>query len=274
MEHHDVICGIIMPISGTDDYPEDHWKDVIKIISETVNSITEYSFSVKPVWHEEYVNIIQKSIVNNIYQADIIICDVSSMNPNVLFELGLRLAFDKPVIIMIDNNTKLNFDTGIIEHLIYDSDMNYFSIKSLRFNLKTKILATLKEVYSNENYSPFLSNFGTFHTSSLHSEDIDSADQLVDMLSNIQNELTFLRRKYSIHSSLLKVDPEYVEYLIDKAINMWCNKHVITDSSDLINDVDFIKWVECEINSSRYFDSPDEFTDALNVVLSRHKGGA
>ncbi|WP_353118770.1 hypothetical protein [Myroides odoratus] len=55
--------------------------------------------------------------MNNIYNDEIVVCDVSSKNPNVMFELGLRLAFDKPTIIIKDEKTGYSFDTGVIEHL-------------------------------------------------------------------------------------------------------------------------------------------------------------
>lgn len=272
MQTHEIICGIIMPISGTDSYSADHWANVKTILMETVSSIQEYKFIVKPVWQDDVVNIIQKSIINNIYQADIVVCDVSSMNPNVMFELGLRLAFDKPTIIIIDNDTKFIFDTGIIEHLVYDRDLNWLSIKKLQKEIQTKIIATLKEKEINKDYSPFLNNFGTFHTSSLHSKDIDSADQLVDMLSDIQNDLTLLRRKHSINASLLRVDSEYIEFLFRKAINFWCQRNKTKADPVLLNDPKFVKWIDGEISASKFFDTPDEFRDTLSVVLSKHNG--
>jgi len=41
-----------------------------------------------------------------------IVCDISGRNPNVMFELGLRLAFDKPAIIIKDEITPYSFDTS------------------------------------------------------------------------------------------------------------------------------------------------------------------
>jgi hypothetical protein len=34
-----------------------------------------------------------------------------------MFELGMRLAFDKPTVIIKDDKTDYMFDTGIIEHV-------------------------------------------------------------------------------------------------------------------------------------------------------------
>lgn len=41
-----------------------------------------------------------------------------------MFELGMRLTFDKPTIIIKDNTTDFIFDTGPIEHLQYPKDLN------------------------------------------------------------------------------------------------------------------------------------------------------
>ena len=109
-------CGIIMPISKSPDgkYSEIHWTKV-KTIIETI--ISNSGLISLPVWEDEKTQeTIHSKIINNIFQIPIIICDVSSNNPNVLFELGLRFAFNKPVLIIVDNKTKINFDINGIEH--------------------------------------------------------------------------------------------------------------------------------------------------------------
>src|SRR5687768_15211124 len=102
-------CGIIMPISGNDSYSAAHWADVKFLLSEV---ITTAGFEPSLVSDADEVGIIQNRIVSNIYNNPIVICDVSSKNPNVMFELGLRLAFDKATIIIKDNVTSYNFDTS------------------------------------------------------------------------------------------------------------------------------------------------------------------
>ncbi|MEY7102930.1 hypothetical protein AB9B90_27450, partial [Klebsiella pneumoniae] len=88
------VCGIIMPIADTDGYPKGHWQDVYAILSEAANAA---GFKPNLVSFDSDVGVIQKRIVQNIYSNPIIICDISSRNPNVMLELGMRLAFDKPV---------------------------------------------------------------------------------------------------------------------------------------------------------------------------------
>ncbi|MHB6943589.1 hypothetical protein ACYCG4_23710, partial [Klebsiella pneumoniae] len=83
-----------------------------------------------------------------------IICDVSSRNPNVMFELGMRIAFDKPVVIIKDNATQYCFDSGTIEHLEYPKDMRYSEIEKFKALLKQKIENTIDHHKSNPEASP------------------------------------------------------------------------------------------------------------------------
>lgn len=83
-----------MPISSLDGCTAEHWVEVKSIICEAIGAVAEPQFSVKLVSDADDVGVIQKRIVQNIYSSDIIVCDVSGKNPNVMFELGMRLAFD------------------------------------------------------------------------------------------------------------------------------------------------------------------------------------
>ncbi len=92
----EIICGLVMPISAIDGCDESHWKEVEEIVHETVK---HSDFVIKFVSDADDVGIIQKRIIQNLYNNPIVVCDVSGKNPNVMFDLGLRLAFDKPTII-------------------------------------------------------------------------------------------------------------------------------------------------------------------------------
>ncbi|VVD91649.1 hypothetical protein PHO31112_01652 [Pandoraea horticolens] len=90
-----------MPISNTDPYPNGHWADVKAIITQAVQQIADYEpFTVDLVSSSDSGGVIQKQILHQLYSSDIVICDVSSKNPNVMLELGIRLAFDKPVVLI------------------------------------------------------------------------------------------------------------------------------------------------------------------------------
>ena len=89
-----------MPISGNDQYLAEHRLRVKSILYYVVR---DCRFSPSLVSDANAVEIIHNRIVINVYNNPIVICDVSSKNPNVLFELGLRLAFDKATIVVKDD---------------------------------------------------------------------------------------------------------------------------------------------------------------------------
>jgi hypothetical protein len=55
-------------------------------------------------------DIIQSTIINDLLDADLVIADLTEHNPNVMFELGVRIAQDKPVVLMKAEGTGPLFD--------------------------------------------------------------------------------------------------------------------------------------------------------------------
>ncbi len=55
-------------------------------------------------------DVIQATIINELLSADLVIADLTDHNPNVLFELGMRMAFDKPVALIRAEGTGPIFD--------------------------------------------------------------------------------------------------------------------------------------------------------------------
>src|SRR5262245_51569427 len=109
-------CGLVMPISAIDGLPKEHWIEVLAILSDSIETA---GFVPNLVRNADEVGVIQKRIIQNLYDNPIAVVDVSAKNPNVMFELGMRLAFDKPTIIVKDDKTAYSFDTAPIEHLPY-----------------------------------------------------------------------------------------------------------------------------------------------------------
>ncbi|MGA8027696.1 MAG: hypothetical protein WB992_11165 [Bryobacteraceae bacterium] len=167
-------CGIVMPVSALDGVPAEHWTDVQAIIKETVHMIEEPKFTARLVSDSDEIGVIQKRIVQSLYNSNIIVCDVSGKNPNVMFELGLRLAFDKPTLIVKDDKTDYSFDTGIIEHIPYPRDLRFSRIIEFKRRLAEKIVTTYKASQSDPGHSPFLKNFGQFKVASLNETEVSA----------------------------------------------------------------------------------------------------
>lgn len=185
-EKENPTCGIIMPISEIDGCDPSHWTDVHEILKD---AIKKASYDPKIVSMSSESGLIQKRIVQNLYENPIVVCDVSGKNPNVMFELGMRLAFDKPTIIVKDDKTSYTFDTGQIEHIEYPRDLRFAEILKFKAILSAKIEATTKAAKSDENYTTFLKHFGTFTVAKIDEKEVSGQEFLLEEIKSIQHML-------------------------------------------------------------------------------------
>lgn len=118
-------CFIIMPITTPTQWIEtyggdtDHFKHVLDQMFVPAIKATGLD-PITPV--AEGADLIHGRIIENLEKADLVFCDMSTLNPNVFFELGIRTALNKPVCLVKDDMTpKPPFDTGIINHHPYES---------------------------------------------------------------------------------------------------------------------------------------------------------
>jgi len=86
---------------------------------------------------------IHAEIMNRLVTANLVLCDISCVNPNVFFELGIRTALNKPVAIVKDHmTTHVPFDTAVIAYLEYNSSPEMWSSDQSLGKLVNHIKAT------------------------------------------------------------------------------------------------------------------------------------
>lgn len=176
-----------MPIADTEGYPSGHWLDVREIIYQAVR---QAGFEPNLVSFDIGVSTIHKTIVQNLYFNDIVVCDISSRNANVMFELGMRLAFDKPTVIIKDDNTPYSFDIAGIEHLNYPHDLRYKNIEKFKENLASKIKNTISAFNKDpDNFSVFLKHFGDFTVPKLEQKEVGFQEVILDEIKELKNQL-------------------------------------------------------------------------------------
>lgn len=180
------ICGVVMPISSMDGCTESHWADVLEILTE---AIEDAGFEANLVSNADDVGIIHKRIIQNLYDNPVVVCDVSGKNPNVMFELGLRLAFDKPTVIVKDEKTSYSFDTSAIEHLEYPRDLRFSRIVEFKQKLKDKIVATHARATGDPTYTTFLKHFGEFTVAKLEKKEVPGQQFIIEELRALRSSM-------------------------------------------------------------------------------------
>ena len=179
-ENGKAICGIVRPIAGFAEYSAKHWTDVAAIVDEAVE---QSGMQARLVSEDVASSIIHARILKNLYSNSIVIADISGKNPNVMLELGIRLAFDKPVIVIKDDVTDYSFDTSPIEHVGYPKSLHYSSILEFKDNICKKIIAINK---NGGQDSSFLKQFGPIKIAQIDEEKVPAFEVLSDDIRELK----------------------------------------------------------------------------------------
>jgi len=189
------ICGIIMPISGTDRCDESHWATVRTCIER---AIIKAEFTPQAVWENSQFEMIQSKIIHNLYEFPMAICDLSERNPNVMFELGMRLAFDKPTILIKDKETPSCFDIQGIKYVEYASHLKILEMEEFVDRLSDEIQERHKAHKGKKG--SFLKSLGPIKVAKLATEEVDAATIDRDEWDNLRSDVSALVRRGSIPS--------------------------------------------------------------------------
>lgn len=140
----DKTCFVIMPISDADPYPVGHFKRVYEYLIKP--ACLKAGFN--PLRADDILttNYIALDVIKRIINSDMAICDMSSRNPNVFYELGIRQSFNLPVTLIRDSSTNRVFDIQGFRDIEYDKDLRIDSVE-LAVN---QISETLKNTYQSK----------------------------------------------------------------------------------------------------------------------------
>ncbi len=147
----EITVGIVRPISPVGTYTFEHWNNIQKVIEGALSSDEQYDFKVSLVSDGDKAEVIQNTIIRNLYHSDVVVCDLSSQNPNVFFELGVRMTFRKPCILIVDSNTKAPFDVSSIKYLKYPKTLHKYELeRELEIPLRKMVIASYEQYKSDK----------------------------------------------------------------------------------------------------------------------------
>lgn len=136
------MCFVVMPITDPDGYVKGHFKHVYEDIVQP--SCIKAGF--KPFRADEVKqsNLIHLDILQKLLEAPMAVCDLSNRNPNVLFELALRQAFDKPVTLVQEVGTPQIFDISPLRYTEYRKERIYHEVLEDQKSITSAIEETFK----------------------------------------------------------------------------------------------------------------------------------
>lgn len=113
------VCFVITPIG---DNNSDIRRHIDGIIDQAIVPALGGKYDIE-VAHRKYeIGSINDRVVKSVYEADLVIANLTNTNPNVMYELAIRYSFGKPAIVIAEDGTKLPFDVIDENTIFYVND--------------------------------------------------------------------------------------------------------------------------------------------------------
>ncbi|MHA0920573.1 hypothetical protein [Enterobacter cloacae] len=178
-------CFIIMPIADHADYPTGHFQRV-------------YDYLIKPACDKAGLeayraddnkasDMIMLDILQQLVECDMAICDISSRNANVFFELGLRQAFNKKTILITDGLQNAPFDISGLRHVTYSPTLRVDTVAKEVPEI-TNMLIDTENLPDNKVNS--IVNLLQIKPAKVETKDLSPLDTVIfDMFSQLKEQI-------------------------------------------------------------------------------------
>jgi hypothetical protein len=186
-------CFIIMPIADPDGYDKGYFKKVYEDLFKV--ACDKSGFHAIRADEVQQTNLIHLDILQKLIDSPMAICDLSNRNPNVLFELGLRQAFDKPTVLVQECGTPKIFDISPLRYTEYRKELKYREVLEDQESIAEALKATKKATDNGEGINSIINLLSLSSPASLKDvTDNDSAKMLQIVMSEMNELRTDFRR--------------------------------------------------------------------------------
>ena len=148
-------CFVIMPFrERTDRYAQGFFDEVLRSLIAPAGRKAGFTVATA---NRQGTEVIHSTIINDLLDADLVVADLTEHNPNVLFELGMRMAHDKPVALIRAKGTGPVFDVdNMLRVYEYDPNLWASTVERDQPKLKEHIEATWKNRDKQDTYLKLL----------------------------------------------------------------------------------------------------------------------
>ena len=237
-------CFVIMPIGELATYPPNHFRHIYEDLFSP--AIEEAGFIPKRADDYKSSSLIHVNVIREIIEAPMAICDLSTRNPNVLFELGIRQAFDLPVVLVQEVNTPRIFDISVINTIDYRRELIYREVLEDRIKIRNTIAAT-KDAKGTVNSLIKLLNIEKANNKSM--DELEPNDEIKFMLHTIMKNMENMKNNYFI-DDLKKTECQNIKYTYFRP------------EKKIDEMVEISQWVK-----ERFKNEAELFFDELSVVI-------
>jgi len=231
-------CFVIMPIADPEGYDKGHFERVYKDIF--IPAIQSAGFIPRRADEEKGTNLIHIEILRKLVECPLVICDLSSRNPNVLFELGIRQAFDKPVILVQEVGTPRIFDISSIRCVDYCKERIYHKVIEDQKNICDALLKTAQEWEKGTSVNSIVKLLSITKPASLPDS---SETQLDPMMQVILAELSQIKEE--VRNTHIPRSSNERDFMLDSNLKEYNNYEVLMHDmlklgvadQDIVNEI-------------------------------------
>lgn len=181
-------CFVIMPIADHPDYPTGHFN---RVYNHLIKPACEMAgFKTLRADDAKASHMIMFDILKKIVECDMAICDLSSKNANVFYELGLRQAFNRKTILITDSITKTPFDITGFRYVKYSESLRVDTVQSDTLEINAMLQETDSAADDDINS---IVNLLRIQPATVNKIELNSHESILfDLIKNLDNKISRL----------------------------------------------------------------------------------
>lgn len=191
-------CFIVTPIGNDDSSIRRSTDGLIDAVLTPV--LKELKFSIEVAHRINQSGNINKQVITRLVEYELVIANLTGLNPNVMYELAVRHAAKLPVVALAEKGTKLPFDIYAERTLTYVNDMA--GVEILKTQLKKHIVTALEDEPDNPIYDAMKDSI---MKKIAYDKSTDTEKYILEGLEDLRSEIRAIR-SYSD----TKNDNEYI----------------------------------------------------------------
>lgn len=200
-------CFIVTPIGGDNTDIRRAAEGVIDaVIIPTLSELGFNEDAIRVAHRMANAGSINKQLIRRILEDDLVVVNLTKLNPNVMYELAVRHAVRKPVIQICERNTSLPFDIIDERTIFYDNDMKG------GIELKEKFVIAVQEALKEKNPdNPIYRATEELNILKVNEskEEVNLSKYILDRLDSLESNIVNINRNNT--SSSIRKNKNYVE---------------------------------------------------------------
>ena len=190
-------CFVITPIGNEDSDTRRHIDGIIDAALKPVLA-DHFNFDMTVAHRIDLPGAIPKQVINEIYNSELVVANLTGNNPNVMYELALRHCFGTPVIVIAEKGTIIPADINSEITIFYINDAK--GVIDLKDNLKRMVETVLEDDKKEQLgpvYDALKSQLDTDSViSHIQSEkDIDAFGLITSRLDSLENSINHINAR-------------------------------------------------------------------------------